>query len=115
MDRRPAYEELGKFLEKGEIVEAIVFGAYGWDSAQRLPNIENPVPLDKIGVVMSLKEAKPFMMSWAFNGGYGLPDCYAVRIWTNMRVLWVTQYDGSTSLDSCYRNPVNCIPDMPGG
>ena len=55
------------------------------------------------------------MQGWSFNGGYGSPACYAVRVWTNLRVFWVTQYDGATCLDSARRNPSDEMPDMPGG
>jgi len=65
--------------------------------------------------VLTLEQAKPYMKGWSFNNGYGAPECYAVRIWTNLRVFWVTQYDGATQLNNTLRNPVDCVPDMPGG
>lgn len=113
-----AYEELMQALNDGERVEAIVFGGWGGSDHEELGYGEPdppPVPFDKRGVVLTLEEAKPLMQSWQFIGGYGSPDCYAVHIWTNTRVFWVTQYDGSTGLDSAPRNPTPHIPDMPGG
>jgi hypothetical protein len=119
-----AYSELLEFLEPDESVEAIVFGAWGWGSAPRdgqpweggygEPD-PPPVPFDMRGRVLTLSDAADFMESWQFYGGYGAPDCYAVYVWTNKRVIWVTQYDGATSLDSAPRNPMPMIPDMPGG
>lgn len=109
-----AYAELMKELEAGEKVEGIVFGKYGWGGFGE-DEISDPIPQDKIGKLMTLDEARPYMQSWSFIGGFGSPDCYATYIWTNKRILWVTQYDGSTCLDSAPRNPVDCIPDMPGG
>lgn len=109
-----AYAELMKELEEGEKIEGIVFGAYGWSGFGE-DEISDPIPQDKRGKLMTLDEARPYMQSWSFNGGYGSPECYATYIWTNKRILWVTQYDGSTCLDSAPRNPVDCIPDMPGG
>ena len=119
-----AFDELTKELHEGETIEAIVFGAWGWG---RVPNQNEawqlsydepdppPVPFEKRGVLLTADEAKPFMVGWSFYGGYGAPHCYAVHVWTNQRVLWVTQYDGSTRLNSAPRHPVAIIPDMPGG
>ncbi len=108
-----AQQDVEKILEPNEVVEAIVFGKYGWDGYSEPEN--PPVPENKQGVVLTWAEAVPFMQSWTFNGGYGAPQCYAVNIWTNKRVLWVTQYDGSTSLSDAARNPQPGLPDMPGG
>ncbi len=102
-----SYKEIADELRKGETVKAIVFGPWGWGSP--------PVPLDKRGVVLTLEEAKPFLEGWSFSGGYGSPTCYATYIWTNRRVLWVTQYDGSTTLSSVPRHPMEAVPNMPGG
>jgi len=108
-----AYAELRKFLDKGETVEAIVFGDWGWGGYDE-PD-PAPVPVEKRGKVLTLRQARPYMQSWSFFGGFGAPSCYAVRVWTNKRVIWVTQYDGATGLDSSLRNPEECKPDMPGG
>jgi hypothetical protein len=119
-----AHDELVSILEDGETIEAIVFGAWGWGSAPRdgegwepghgEPSYP-PVPFDKRGVILKIEEACPYMEGWSFYGGYGAPACYAVNVWTNKRVMWVTQYDGSTRLSFAPRNPVAVIPDMPGG
>lgn len=119
-----AITELKEFLDEGETVEAIVFGAWGWGSGPGKDGVwekgygepeDVPVPFDKRGVLLTLEEAAPMMESWNFDGGFGAPNCYAVHIWTNKRVIWVTQYDGSTSLSSAPRNPVADLPGMPGG
>jgi hypothetical protein len=119
-----AIEQLRKFLVDGESVEGIVFGVWGWGSAPQdgdewepgyLEPDPPPVPFDLRGRVMTLDEAAPYMESWEFYGGFGAPDCYAVTIWTDRRVIWVTQYDGSTGLDAAWRNPTAGYPDMPGG
>ena len=106
-----AYEELIEFLDDDEDVEAIVFGEFGWGGYCD-PKV---IPSDKQGVLLSLDEAKPLMQGWAFTGGYGAPESYATYVWTNKRVIWVTQYDGSTSLDHAPRFPTATVPSMPGG
>ena len=110
-----AYLELMKELRSDEVVEGLVFGEFGWGGYSEEESIENPIPKEKRGVVMTLEEAKPMMEGWSFYGSYGAPECYAVYIWTNMRVGWVTQYDGSTCLDWAPRNPIDVFPYMPGG
>ncbi len=109
-----AHLELLKFLEKDEQVEGIVFGDFGWSSFGE-EDISDPIPKEKRGVLLTLEQAEPLMQSWQFDGGFGSPDCYATYVWTNKRIIWVTQYDGSTCLDSAPRHPTDCIPDMPGG
>jgi hypothetical protein len=108
-----ALEDLTEFLESDEQVESVVFGDWGWGgfSEPDQPNVSK----DLRGKVLNLEKAAPYMRGWSFYGGYGSPDCYAVYVWTNKRVIWVTQYDGSTSLSSAPRNPVECEPEMPGG
>lgn len=119
-----AYDELQAFLEDGGTVESLVFGAWGWgygpaDGGEWEPDSSEPmpiaIPLRMRGKLLALSQAEPLMRSWQFSGGYGGPDCYATYIWTDRRIIWVTQYDGSTGLDSAPRNPIECIPDMPGG
>jgi hypothetical protein len=123
-----AWMDINEQLAEHEYVVGICFGAYGWSS---LPSdletadysdlgwgeedIPNPIPWDMRRKVLSVEEAMPLMQGWSFSGGYGAPECYATYIWTNKRVFWVTQYDGSTSLNSVPRNPEGCAPNMPGG
>ena len=110
--RLDAYLDLIEYLAEGETVEAIVFGEYGWGGFME---DDVHIPKEKQGIVMTLDKAEPMMRGWTYDGGYGSPQCYATYVWTNKRVIWVTQYDGSTTLDSAPRHPIACIPDMPGG
>lgn len=109
-----AYLDLKKEIRINEVVEGLVFGEYGWSGLGE-ERCNNPIPKDKIGVLLSLEEARPLMKGWTYDGGFGSPQCYATYVWTNQRVIWVTQYDGSTNLDSMPRHPQDVIPDMPGG
>lgn len=114
MEEKNAYDDLIEYLEKGEQIEAIIFGAWGWDGY----NEPEPPIIDHalFGKVMTLEEAMPYLKRFSFYSGYGAPECHAVRVFTNQRIIWVTQYDGSTTLDSSIRNPQEgYMPDMPGG
>ena len=114
MKKKTAYSEIMERLEEGEIIEAIIFGNWGWDGFDE-PS-PPPVPEKMRRKVLTLDEAKPLLKKFKFGGGFGAPETYAVRIFTNKRVFWVTQYDGATGLDSTIRNPIDGYePDMPGG
>ena len=55
------------------------------------------------------------MEGWSFLGGHGAPECYAVYVYTNQRVIFVSQYDGATNLEGIPLRPMACKPSMPGG
>lgn len=107
-----ALKDLKEYLGEGETVEGIVFGSWGW-GGHREP-FDVPVPPNVRGKVLTLEQAAPYMDGWSFYGGFGAPKCYAVYVWTTSRVIWVTQYDGATDLDSAPRNPMEIMPDMSG-
>ncbi len=102
-----------------EAIEAIVIGPFGWGSdmddtdaygEERVERKAKP----KRGVVLTWAEARP-MLDYEYSTGYGAPECDAIWAWTPSRVLFVSQYDGATGLESMPRNPVDGKPDMPGG
>lgn len=120
-----AYEELLNHLNENEKVETIIFGSFGWGG---IPDknegwemgygedlLNKPIPFELRGKILSLEEAKEYMQCWSFDGGYGSPDCYSVYVWTNQRVFFVSEYDGSTCLMNVPRNPIECFPQMAGG
>lgn len=41
-----------------------------------------------------------------FNSGFGSRDCPTLYAWSDTEVFYIYEYDGSTSLQSCPRNPV---------
>jgi hypothetical protein len=97
---------------KGEPIEGVVIGEFGWGDRYRRP--EHVVPDDKRGVVLT-PEAAAGYLSYEWRNGYGAPKCHAVNVWTSKHVILVVQYDGSTALESVPRNPVDHEPTMPGG
>lgn len=105
-----AYEELLVYLKPYEKVNYIVFGEWGWGGYEE--SDPPSVPLDKRGVLLTLEEAKPYMQDWQFDGGFGAPFCHAVHVWTDERVIFVSEYDGSTHLNSVPRNPSAEQPRM---
>jgi len=105
---------------EGEPIEAIVIGEMGWegygDDDRHAPG------LARKGEILRWAEARP-LLDYEYDRGFGAPDCQAIRAWTENKVIWVTQYDGSTSVNSALRNPpppspddpTSFIPMMPGG
>lgn len=88
-----------------------VIGPWGWDGyGDDKPRISP----DKYSKLMDWKEAKP-LLHYDWNNGYGAPACHAIAVWTDTDVIFVSQYDGSTSLEKVPRNPTNHKPTMPGG
>ena len=96
----------------GEPVEAVVIGEMGWGSygSDRVPGYaEQPR-----GKVLSWDEALPWI-EYDFDTGYGAPSCNAITAWTKSWVIAISQYDGATCPFRMPRNPIDHMPDMPGG
>jgi hypothetical protein len=117
-----AYTELCNFIGKNEHIEGIVFGPWtngdvpddgkNWTLGYGEPS-PPPVPFEKRGILLTLRQAKGYMDGWTFSGFWGSCACYATYIWTSERVICVTQYDGATGLTSMPRHPIAVMPDMP--
>jgi hypothetical protein len=94
-----------------EPVEGVVIGEMGWPG---YGDNDEKVPAEKRGVVLDATEAS-HLLAYPYGTGYGAPECHAVYVWTPTRVIYVTQYDGSTNVSWLPRNPTECQPDMAGG
>jgi WD40 repeat protein len=65
--------------------------------------------------VLTWEEALPELEK-EFNSGYGISGCPAIYAYTKTWVIFVSTYDGSTSIKRIPRNPTaNINPIMPGG
>ena len=91
-------------------IEAIAIGPYGWDGYSD----NEMVPADKQNRVLTWREAKP-LLGYEYSSSYGAPQCHAVTVWTRDWIVFVSQYDGSTSIHALPRNPRDIKPEMPGG
>lgn len=70
------------------------------------------IPVDHRNVPLNPDEAKPYL-DYAYDSGFGGDDCNRVYAWTPTRVLFVHEYDGSTSIRSVPRNPSAAGDDTP--
>lgn len=94
--------------EAGAPIEAVVIGHnIYFDDETR------PIPTHQLDVVLTWAEARP-LLDYEYEDGYGLPDCHAITAWTSERVVFVSQYDGATNVESVPRNPVAHEPITPG-
>lgn len=95
-----------------EPILSVVIGDMGWtdygDDARHAPG------LARKGEVLSWAEARP-LLDYEYDDGFGAPDCHAVNAWTASRVIYVSQYDGSTMVTSVPRHPAPGPVEMPGG
>ncbi len=93
-------------------IEGVVIGQMGWGEYNKeiVPGFEK-IPFGKL---ISYETAKP-LLNYEFDSGYGAPECNAIYVWTKDKVLFISQYDGATSMESVPRNPIDCMPTMPGG
>jgi hypothetical protein len=106
-----AYGELLEFLQDGEVIEGMVFGEWGWGGNYAEPH-PYPVPATFQGTLLTLEDAKPLMDGWQFDGGFGAAECYPVYVWTNKRIIFVSEYDGATGLRALPRDPEDCYPEF---
>lgn len=93
----------------GEAIDAVVLSGspryepYGPIDARR----KAPV---KVGVRLSWQEARP-MLDYEYNDDFGTQDCDSIYAWTASRVMYVQEYDGSTTVMWLPRNPVDVVPE----
>ena len=96
----------------GELIVGAVIGVMDWGDyhSDKVPQYE----LQPKNKLLSWEEALP-LLDYEYNTSYGAPECNAVYVWTENNVIFVSQYDGATSLHAIPRNPKDAAPEMPGG
>lgn len=93
----------------GEPIECVVIGENGWLSNE-IANYKD----QERGKKLSWDEARKYLQ-YEFDDGFGSPNCNSIYAWTKNKVIFVSEYDGSTSICSVPRNPIDCDPKMFGG
>lgn len=100
---------LAKAFEKmadGPIIGAVI----GPDDRKHFAERSNR-PL--YGKLISWDVARP-VLDYEYDNGYDGADCHAVYAWTETQVLFVSEYDGATGINSIPRNPTACEPSFGG-
>lgn len=89
----------------GQPIEAVVIEARMAGSWGDFGMDERHAPgASRTGEVLTWDVARP-LLDYAYDTGYGSADCHDVTAWTQDRVLFVHEYDGSTHVASVRRNP----------
>lgn len=93
-------------LGPDETIEAVVIGE---GDSKYIPNEIRKKQRKILDEVISWEIARP-LLDYEFDDGFGGQDCNTVFVWTNKRVIFVSEYDGATGLKYVPRNPINCEP-----
>lgn len=67
---------------------------------------------EQVGQLLSWEEALPYL-DYEYYTDYGSPDCNPITAWTSSKIIFVAEYDGSTSVSFVYRNPTPHMPTYP--
>lgn len=103
-------EDIEKTLARdcdNEQVESIVIGKYvNYDN-----NFDGKsIPLDMLQKPIDWDLAKQ-VLNYNYDTGYGGADCNAIYLYTKSFIVFVSEYDGATSVNCIPRNPIECNPD----
>jgi len=103
------------WIERGfenEDIEAVVIGGTGWSdyNEECIPDYKDQPRFE----VLTWDKARKWL-DYEFDSGYGSPKCNAIYVWSKNLVMFISQYDGSTTVHTVPRNPIKCHPVMPGG
>jgi hypothetical protein len=90
----------------GETIIAVVVGEKG--SGIKAPGENGP------DIVQSWEEVRDGL-DYQHDAGFGGRECHSIYAWTAGRVLFVTEYDGATSVESVPRFPRAGKPQSMGG
>ena len=103
-----AKQEILKMLAEGEVVEGVVIGAKcGCYSDYDDDDEEYGEPA---APVLTWDEAGPQLQLFSGVGGFGSYGGRKTYVWTNTRVLFISEYDGSSCWNDVPRDPAACVP-----
>lgn len=74
------------------------YQGYGEDARARA------LPDDVLDRPLGWPEARPFL-DYTYHHGFGTADCHPVIAWTETRIIFTREYDGSTSIEHMPRHP----------
>jgi len=96
---------LAAAVREGEEIESVVIGDPMWGFRK-----EDTVPKEKKYKLMTPEEAKQYL-NYRYYPGFGGPECHDIWAWSQKRVYFVHEYDGSTGIRAMYRNPTDMSND----
>ena len=104
-------QDIERVLEQEKVERAVIgnFGGYDWGEGYG-----EKVPKELRNRLLTWEETKP-LLDYEYDDGFGGAECNSIYAWTATRVIFVSEYDGSTTVTSLPRNPCECSPTMLGG
>jgi hypothetical protein len=66
-----------------------------------------------VGKLISWEKAKK-ILNYDYDNGYGGADCHPAYVWTEDKVMFVSEYDGATAVSFVPRNPIEFEPTFSG-
>lgn len=103
-------EDIEKVAEEPILFAVIGEMCWGQHNLDLIPRY-NEQPKGKL---LAWSEAKKWLSYTAYDG-YVAPTRNPVYCWTENYILFISKYDGKTSIEKIPRNPVDWMPEMPGG
>lgn len=105
-------QDIESVLSEGEEIESIVILdslSCSWDKKD--PR-DTPELLVSIGKILLWKDMR-HLLDYPYNDGFGSMDCHDIVAWTPTKVIYIHEYDGSTSINYIPRNPIDYLMWMP--
>ncbi len=68
------------------------------------------LPKEYVGMPLHWTEEVEAMLDFEYDDGFGSQDCPNITVWSQHKVGYVHEYDGSTSIETVDRNPENKTP-----
>ena len=102
-------DELEEFAAPERILHAVI-----GDLGDRNTGERDRIPFEPKGKLLEWEIAKK-NLDYDYFFGLGNVGCHDLYAWTESHVIFVSQYDGSTTFHKIPRNPCDCMPEMPGG
>lgn len=98
----------------GEPIEAITVAPFGHHyGPEERERDDKGLPRAVWNTAYPWAALRPFL-DYQYDTGYGGMDCHSIVAWTASQVIFVHEYDGSTSVVSAPRNPGDFEPDDSG-
>lgn len=99
-----------EIIDDNDKIDGVVIGKMGWGDYGK-----EGVPLYDVcpkGELLTWEEAEKYL-DYEFRSG-GSPKCQAMYVWTTKKIIFVIHHDGHPYLEIIPRNPIDCMPEMPG-
>ena len=68
------------------------------------------IPDNLIGKPVCFGDVREYF-DYEYDDGFGGAECHAIYLYTRNFIVFVSEYDGATSVDCIPRNPIECTPN----